>query len=78
MEVAVRSIKNVFWVVAQCRYCVNRRFEGSYRLHLQGRRICEQVAADCTKTARLHIPENGFLHRHLHENLKSYMKSTVF
>jgi hypothetical protein len=26
----------VFWDVAQCRYFVNRRFGGTYRLHLQG------------------------------------------
>jgi hypothetical protein len=26
----------VFWDVASCRYFVNRRFGGTYRLHLQG------------------------------------------
>jgi hypothetical protein len=30
--------KAVFWDVGPCRYCVNRRFGGTYRLHLQGRR----------------------------------------
>jgi hypothetical protein len=30
--------KAVFWDVAPCRYCVSRRFGGTYRLHLQGRR----------------------------------------
>jgi hypothetical protein len=31
-----QDMKNVFfWDVALCRYCVNRRFEGTYRLHLQ-------------------------------------------
>jgi hypothetical protein len=31
------TMKNaVFWDVAQCRYCVNRSFGGTYRLHLQG------------------------------------------
>jgi hypothetical protein len=29
----------VFWDVAQCRSCVNRRFGGTCRLHLQGRKI---------------------------------------
>jgi hypothetical protein len=29
----------VFWDVAPCRSCVNRRFGGPYRLHLQGRKI---------------------------------------
>jgi hypothetical protein len=29
------TMKNaVFWNVAPCRYCVNRRFGGTYRLHL--------------------------------------------
>jgi hypothetical protein len=36
------SKKNaVFWDVALCRSCVNRRFNGTYRIHLQGRKICE-------------------------------------
>jgi hypothetical protein len=40
------TMKNaVFWDVALCRSCVNRRFGGMYRLHLQGRKIREQVAA---------------------------------
>jgi hypothetical protein len=30
--------KAVFWDVAPCRSGVNRRFGGTYRLHLQGRR----------------------------------------
>jgi hypothetical protein len=42
----------VFWDVALCRYFVNQRFGGMYRLHLQGRRNPqamnqrEQVAVD--------------------------------
>jgi hypothetical protein len=36
-------LKNVvFWDVALCRSCVNRRFGGTYRLHLQGRTIRER------------------------------------
>jgi hypothetical protein len=32
------TMKNaVFWDVAPCRSCVNRRFGGTYRVHLQGR-----------------------------------------
>jgi hypothetical protein len=32
-----KNLKNaVFWDVAPCRSCVNRRFGGMYRLHLQG------------------------------------------
>jgi hypothetical protein len=40
----VRPImKNVvFWDVALRRSCVNRRFGGTYRLHLQGRKIRER------------------------------------
>jgi hypothetical protein len=32
----------VFWDVALCRSCVNRRFGGTYRLHLQDRKIRER------------------------------------
>jgi hypothetical protein len=35
---AVTMKKAVFWDVAPCRYGVNRRFGGTYRLYLQGRR----------------------------------------
>jgi hypothetical protein len=35
-------LKNtVFWDVALCTSCVNQRFGGTYRLHLQGRKIRE-------------------------------------
>jgi hypothetical protein len=34
------TMKNaVFWEMALCRSCVNRRFGGTYRYHLQGRKI---------------------------------------
>jgi hypothetical protein len=37
------AMKNVvFWDVALCRSCVNRRFGGTYRLHLQGIKIRER------------------------------------
>jgi hypothetical protein len=36
------NMKNVvFWDVAPCRSCVNRRFGGTYGLYLQGRKIRE-------------------------------------
>jgi hypothetical protein len=47
----------VFWDVAPCRYCVERRFGGPYRLHLQGirnpraRNQREQVAAATSQMA---------------------------
>jgi hypothetical protein len=37
------TMKNaVFWDVAPCRSCVTRCFGGTYRLHLQGRKIHER------------------------------------
>jgi hypothetical protein len=32
----------IFWDVTPCRSCENRRFGGTYRLHLQGRKIRER------------------------------------
>jgi hypothetical protein len=32
----------VFWNVAPCRSCMNRRFGGTYRLNLQGKKIRER------------------------------------
>jgi hypothetical protein len=32
----------VFWDAASCRSCVNRRFGGTYHIHLQGRKIRER------------------------------------
>jgi hypothetical protein len=39
---AVIMKKAVFWDVGPCRYHVNRRFGGTYRLHLQDRKIHKQ------------------------------------
>jgi hypothetical protein len=37
------TLKNaVFWDVMPCNSCVNRRFRGTYHLHLQGRKIHER------------------------------------
>jgi hypothetical protein len=36
----VVTMKNAdFWDIASCRSCVNRRFGGTYRLHLHGRKM---------------------------------------
>jgi hypothetical protein len=35
----------VFMAIAPSRYCVNLRFGGKYRLHLQGRKIHERGAS---------------------------------
>jgi hypothetical protein len=91
--------------VAPCRYCVNRRFGGTYCPHLQGRNICEwgtslsrwlqthsgsslvdfsplkmEVIRSSetwvhTRCTRHHIPDDGILHSHCCENLKSYTVS---
>jgi hypothetical protein len=37
VQTVLRMKKAVFWDVAPCRSGVNRRFGGTYRLHLQGR-----------------------------------------
>jgi hypothetical protein len=86
------SIKNaIFWDVTPCRSCVNRRVGGTYRLHLQGRKIRERRTSSLadfftlkmeairssetsvhTRSTRRHIPEDGILHSHRRENLKSY------
>jgi hypothetical protein len=43
IEYQTLNLKNVvFWDVALCRSYVNRRFGGTYRLHLQGRKIRER------------------------------------
>jgi hypothetical protein len=39
---AVTMKNTVFWDEAPCNYCMNRRFGGTYRLHLQGRKIRER------------------------------------
>jgi hypothetical protein len=43
--------KTVLWDVAPCRYGVNRRFGGTYRLHLQGRRENKKSASEETVRA---------------------------
>jgi hypothetical protein len=37
-NVKIRIYKTIFFLNGMCRYCVNRRFGGKYRFHLQGRR----------------------------------------
>jgi hypothetical protein len=72
MELNNISKNTVFCDVAPCRYFVNRRFGGTYRLHLQVIRNPramnqrEQVAVDN------YIPEDGILHSHRRENLKPH------
>jgi hypothetical protein len=43
IQIIIEIKKNVvFWDVALYRFCVNRRFGGTYRLHIQGRKIRER------------------------------------
>jgi hypothetical protein len=51
-----------FWDVAPCRPCVNQSFGGT---------------SVRTRFTRRHIPEDGILHSHRRENLKSYVKRWV-
>jgi hypothetical protein len=40
------TMKNaVFWDAGPCRSCVNRRFGGTYRLHLQGKKSASEELA---------------------------------
>jgi hypothetical protein len=62
-QINLRMKNAVFWDVALCRSCVNRRsFEISGRI----------------RSTRLHNPEDGILHSHCHENLKSYKPKNIF
>jgi hypothetical protein len=61
-----KAVKNsVFWDVAPCTSCANRRFGGTYRLHHQGRKICERgtTVSRCLQTgsslADFFYPEDG-------------------
>jgi hypothetical protein len=87
------DLKNaVLWDVAPCRSCkMNRRFGGTYRLHLQSRKIREpgasvsrwlqtlqairsaETSVQFTRSTQRHIPEDGTLHSHRRENVKSYI-----
>jgi hypothetical protein len=61
------TMKNVvFWDVALCSSCVNRRFGATYRLHRQIRKIPERGTnvnrcSGSHKITRRHIPEDGIL-----------------
>jgi hypothetical protein len=61
---------------------VSRRFGGTYRFHLQDRRISrarhqresrwQAASVDFQRATRLYTPEDSTLQDHLCENLKSY------
>jgi hypothetical protein len=58
----------VFWDVALCGPYVNRHFRGTYRLHLQGRKLAEQetgmqqVPRQLLHATQCYIPEDDNVH----------------
>jgi hypothetical protein len=72
--------KAVFWDVAPYRYCVNRRFEGMYSFHLQGRRKKKKVRKRRTSVSRckwtkseiLYIDHVDFVGENINAIKKSY------
>jgi hypothetical protein len=76
----------IFWDVTPCSLLsFNRRFGGTYRLQLHGRRnnfsknqqVNRWQAPATQQTTRRHIPEDDTLHNHRCENLKSYKKQNA-
>jgi hypothetical protein len=59
---AVTIKKAVFWDVAPCRNGVNRRFGGTYRLHLQGRK---EIIRKSTREASVRDVRGRLLYRFL-------------
>jgi hypothetical protein len=56
------TMKNtVFWDVASCRSCLNRRFGGTYQLKMEA--IHSSETSVHTRSTQRHIPEDGILHR---------------
>jgi hypothetical protein len=66
LEPAQISKNAVFWDAVPCKSCVNRRFGGTYRIHLRGKKIQrEQMAAvsshllTVVPCSRIFLPEDG-------------------
>jgi hypothetical protein len=71
-------LKNgVFWDVTLRGSCKNGRFGGTYRLHHHGDKMIEAPSSSetsvLTRATRRNFPEEGILHSHRRENLKSYI-----
>jgi hypothetical protein len=72
----------IFWDMTLCSpLSFNRRFGGTYRLHLQGRRNgfskTSQQTGGKPRITWGHIPEDNILYIHRCENLKSYLTEIV-
>jgi hypothetical protein len=83
--------KAVFWDVAPCRLSINQRsgaicsrwflargffFLFSSTLKMEAIRSFETSV--CAMSTQRHIPEDGILHNHSRENLKSYIIKVDF
>jgi hypothetical protein len=49
----------IFWDIEPCSPHVNRRFEGAYRFHLQGRKSAEQDTSVQEVAGKAFDPEYG-------------------
>jgi hypothetical protein len=86
MEHSIKLKSTISWDRTLCSPLnVNRRFGGTYRLHLRGRRIGlarnqresrwqAETSVDFQRTTWRYIPEDSTLHNHHCENLKSYIQ----
>jgi hypothetical protein len=73
------AMKNVvFWDVALCRSCVDRRFGGKYRLHLQMEAINSSETSVSTRPTQCHIPEDDILHKQVYLKNKTYLFNKYF
>jgi hypothetical protein len=85
-EVLTALVMNVAicWDVALCRPCENRRFEGTYRLHLQDRTLAEQESMQREVeygntflrniSSRRYIPEDGNIYPDLPHRKESFLR----
>jgi hypothetical protein len=71
LVLTILYLKNaVFWDVALVRYCVNRRFGETYRLHLQGRRKTREQGTSVSRWLqprwRQYVPPKRRFIQYLH------------
>jgi hypothetical protein len=67
-----------FWDVAACSSCVNRRFGGASRLHLQGRKILERgISTSMWLQTELSVENNQLCNTSVLANKNQYMDRIV-